>query len=318
MENEPDFFLRRRDGVAIGLSDSTLWRSVRRGETVRVGPGSYVAAESWAGLTPIRQHRLRVLAAAERLTAPRVFSHFAAAALWGIRILGDWPTVVDVTVDRASGGRSDGGFRRHCSGIDDADVMVLDGLLVTSPNRTVVDLARILPFADAVVAMDSALHARRIPHPLTTIEAIRGTADAAMGLRGCRVAVAAADFATPLSDSPPESHSRVQMWALGFPRPILQHPFVLADGSVVRADFFWDQFRHIGECDGRAKYRDLEYLRGRTPEQALIAEKNRENELRRQVRMLSRWEPAELRYPQRFYDRLTTDGLPSSRPRPRA
>lgn len=317
MQSEPDFLIRRRELEYLGSPDVGIRRALRRGSLVRVASGTYADALSWKGLDPIEKHRARVFATAGRLHSAPVFSHFAAAALWGIRILGQWPTLVDVTLEKTTGGRSDGALRRHCTGLNNLDVLEHDGLLVTSPAQTVVDLARMLPFADAVVAMDSALWRRRQPGPLTTQEDIARIVDAAAGQRGCRAAYASSLFATSLSDSPEESHSRVQLHFLGFPTPQLQRRFDLANGHYADADFFWEEFSHIGECDGRSKYRDPKLLKGRSGEDVLFAEKERENELRRQVRRFSRWEPRELYPPQRLYDRLVRDGLPSSKPRPR-
>src|SRR5690606_5774099 len=100
------------------------------GSLVRVCAGAYADASVWSALDDVAKHRMRVLATAERLTTTPVFSHYAAAALWGIRILGKWPTLVDVTLERASGGRSDGGLRRRCTGLEDVEVVELDGLAV--------------------------------------------------------------------------------------------------------------------------------------------------------------------------------------------
>lgn len=305
--------IRRRDFPVRGAGDGSLYRAKRSGNLTRVIAGSYADAQVWSGLWPIEQHRIRVLETADRLKTDVVFSHFAAAALWGIRMLGAWPQVVDVTLERASGGRSDGGLRRHCTGLDSIPIDSVDGLPVTTPAQTVVDLARALPFADGVVAMDSALHRKRRPHPLTTINEINEVLSDLAGRRGCRKAQAAASFATALSDSPEESHSRAQLHLLGFPAPVLQHPFTLRDGSVAEVDFFWPEFRHVGECDGRTKYTDAAFLMGRTSQQAVIDEKNRENEIRRQVSRFSRWEPRELYPARQLYDRLVRDGLPTVR-----
>lgn len=311
-----DFLIRRRDLEYIGTPHSHVRRAVRQGSLVRVAAGSYADAEVWKQLDPIDQHRARVVAVSGRLHTAPVFSHFAAAALWGIRILGSWPTLVDVTLERATGGRSDGALRRHCTGLDGVEVMELDGMALTSPAQTVVDLARVLPFTDAVVALDSALHRRRRPAPLATDDQVSRIVFAAEGGRGYRKALVSSSFATSLSDSVEESHSRVQLQLLGFPRPVLQRRFTLANGHHAETDFYWPDFDHIGECDGRMKYRDPRLLQGRTGDEVFFAEKERENELRRQVRMFSRWEPRELYPPQQLYDRLVRDGLPSSRPRP--
>lgn len=316
MRAEIDFLIRRRELEYLGNPDAAVRRALSRGSLVRIAAGTYVDAARWDTLEPGEQHRARVIATAGRMRSAPVFSHFAAAAIWGIRILGSWPTVVDVTLERASGGRSDGALRRHCTGLTGVDVLEKDGLLVTSPAQTVVDLARILPFADAVVAYDSALAERFRPAPLATRHDIDRLVDAVAGRRGYPAAVAAATFSTDQSDSPEESHSRVQLYLLGFPTPHLQHRFHLPSGGHAEVDFFWDEFRHVGECDGRSKYRDPQLLRGRSAEQVFFAEKDRENDIRRQVRAFSRWEPRELYPPQRLFDRLVRDGLPSSKPRP--
>ncbi|PWC07706.1 type IV toxin-antitoxin system AbiEi family antitoxin domain-containing protein [Mycetocola zhujimingii] len=312
----PDFIIRRHEELALGATDATLRRSRQNGEIVRIAHGSYARSGPWVGLPPHEQHRLRVLEAAERARGTVVYSHYAAAALWGIRILGTWPDPIDVTTDQSRGGRSSGAVKRHGRSLTDVEIVEHEGLLLTSPAQTVVDLARGLPFADGVVAMDSALHIGRHGAALTTTDAIARRVEAAGGHRGCRRAAAAAEFATGQSDSPEESHSRVWIYLLGFPPPLLQVEFRLPSGRTARPDFYWNDFDHAGECDGRAKYTDARYLRGRTPEMAVIDEKNRENELRQVVGRLSRWEPRDLYPPRRLYDRLSFDGLPSSKGRP--
>ena len=317
MLTDPDFLIRRRDLDYVGNPDVGVRRALGRGGLVRVSAGTYADSTVWHNLEPIEKHRAKVFATAGRLRSSPVFSHFAAAAIWGIRMLGAWPTLIDVTLERTSGGRSDGALRRHCTGLSCIDVVEHDGLFVTSPEQTVADLARVLPFADAVVAMDSALWRRRIPQPLAIALELSRVVDAAAGRKGYRAALAASRFATHLSDSPEESHSRVQLHVLGFPTPQLQHRFRLANGRSAEVDFYWEQLEHVGECDGKAKYRDPKILQGRSGNDVLFAEKDRENEVRRQVRQFSRWEPKELYPPVQLYDRLVRDGLPSSKPRPR-
>ena len=305
----------RDEHLALGTTDFEIARALRRGELVHVGPGAYARSEAWTALEPIGQHRMRVLAAARRMHSDAVFSHHAAAALWGIRVLGRWPVPVDITIDRASGGRSTGQIRRHAGGLRGVEVVQLDGLLVTTPAQTAVDLARSLPFAQGVAVIDSALHRRRDPGSRADRDHVLELAGAARGRHVARLR-AAAGFSTDLSDSVEESHSRVLIHVLGFPAPELQVCFALPRGGRASTDFYWRDQDHAGECDGRSKYRDPNILRGRRPEDVVIEEKNRENELRRVVGRLSRWEPSELYTPSRFYDRLVRDGLPTNRPRP--
>ena len=312
--NQPaeDLLIRRQRVIDLGANDRTLRREVHSGRLVRVVPGAYVKAGLWNELKPHEQHRLKVLATARRMRSEVVFSHHAAAALWGIRMLRSWPKTVDVTVERATGGRSDGLLRRHCRGFERVEVTKLDGLLVTTPAQTVVDLALRFRFQDAVVAMDSALHHKRSPAALTTRDDVLQRVLASEGTRGWRRALVAGDFATHLSDSAEESHSRVQIHLLGFPAPELQREFRDARGFVAQTDFFWREFDHVGECDGRAKYTDPALRNGRTAEEVLVAERNRENRLRRLVKGMSRWEPADLYPAAKLFRILTEAGLPSS------
>lgn len=308
--------IRRREQALLGTSDATLRRFVSTGEIVRIARGSYLPHQQWLALEPIEQHRLRVLEAVERSHHRLVLSHYAAASVWGIRILGSWPTRIDVLIERPTGGRSSGSFARHAAVIDDLEIVEVDGLLLTSPAQTVVDLARSMRFADAVAVMDSALHERRRGGALCSRGDLNSMVARSAGLRGYRTALAAAAFASPLSDSVEESHSRVQIHLLGFPPPELQVRLLLPSGRTALPDFFWREHSHAGECDGRSKYTNPVFLRGRTTEQAVIDEKNRENELRRVVARVSRWEPRHL-YPSRqLYDILAGDGLPSRKPRP--
>ena len=91
---------------------------------------------------------------------------------------------------------------------------------------------------------------------------------------------------------------------MGFPPPELQARFTLSNGRSAFTDFFWREHRHIGEFDGVGKYRDPELLRGRTAEEVLLAEKDREDELRRQVSRFSRWRVPALDQPRLLFDIL--------------
>lgn len=263
----------------------------------------------------MERHRMRVLATAGRVGREVVYSHHAAAALWGIRMLRSWPSTIDVSQERASGGRSNGMLRRHCRGLDGLELTTLDGLTLTTPAQTVVDLALRFPFADAVASMDSALHRKRVPSPLMTMGDLAERVAAMEHARGWRRAVAAAGFATNLSDSVEESHSRVQIFRLGFPTPALQQRFVDREGFVADTDFYWRDFDHAGESDGKSKYLNPAFRNGRTVEQVVLAEKKRENRLRRLVRTVSRWDTEDLYPPARLYRILSDAGLPSSGPR---
>lgn len=288
------------------------------GEAIRVAPGSYANAAYWRGLTPIEQHRVRVYEAASRVRQVTVFSHHAAAAVWGIDILGPWPQKVDTRVGRAAGGRSTGLIARHALGVEGIDLRPWNGHLLTSPAQTAIDLAATMPYMHGVICVDQALWRRRVGGPLATFDELMDALGAPGALRGAARAERALHFATDASDSVRESESRVAIDRLGFPAPLLQHPFLLPSGRRVSVDFFFEAYSHVGEFDGTGKYLDRALLAGRTPEQALLDEKDREDELRRVVSAVSRWRTPALRDPRLLYDILCGDGLPSTRPRPPA
>ena len=86
--------------------------------------------------------------------------------------------------------------------------------------------------------------------------------------------------------SPGESLSRVQMFLLNLPRPELQREITDAEGLVGFVDFGWDGV--VGEFDGKVKYRVDEGADPRESGEILWREKQREDRLRRQVRV-ARW-----------------------------
>lgn len=306
---------RRRENDGEPVNDRRLRASIAAGKISRIARGVYVDARQWRELTPIDRHAQRVWEAAARSRSQLCISHWAAAALHGIDILGAWPELVDVSVDTASGGRSSGAIRRHTRRRDAVDTMSWGPHVVTTPLQTAVDLAASLPLVEAVAVADQALWGKRTGGALVEASALRHAAHSRTG-RGCARAVRAADFATPLADSVRESQSRVLIRAMGFPAPRLQEHFVMSDGSNVFTDFYWLEHRHIGEFDGAGKYVDPRWLRGRSPDHVLLAEKDREDELRRRCDAFSRWRTPALRSPRVLYDILHGAGLPTSRPRP--
>jgi hypothetical protein len=306
---------RRRENDGEPVNDRRLRARIAKGAVVRIAPGSFAVRADWDRLTPMAQHAQRVWEAAARARTQLHASHWAAAALHGIDMIGTWPTRIDASVELASGGRSSGTFRRHGRRLSDMSTMPWQRHAVTTPLQTAVDLMASSRFLEGVVAADQALWAKRPAGALVAASELRDLAGTVKG-RGSARAVRAAEFATGLSDSVRESHSRVLISVMGFPEPELQARFVLSDGRDAFTDFFWHEHRHIGEFDGAGKYRDPALLRDRTPEEVLLEEKDREDDLRRQVDAFSRWRLPALRSPRLLFDILHDAGLPTGKHRP--
>ena len=306
---------RRRENDGEPVNDRRLRAHVDSGVLTRIAPGAYVDTTAWQRLSPLARHAQRVWEAAMRVRSGAVFSHWSAAALHGIDILGAWPAGIDVSISDAAGGRSSGTVRRHTREMAVIGTIGWRNHEVTVPLQTAVDLTASLPFVEAVAVADQALWARRVGGALVQRDQLLSAAHSRTG-RGSARATRAADFASPLADGVRESQSRVLISTMGFPDPELQARFVLSNGREAFTDFFWRDHRHIGEFDGAGKYLDRALLRGRSPEEVLMAEKDREDELRRQVRAFSRWRLPALRSPRLLYDILSGAGLPTTKRRP--
>ncbi len=139
----------------------------------------------------------------------------------------------------------------HLARLSGRDVVVMNRIPVTSVERTVVDLARALPFAAGVVTADSALHQRK-----TTVRRLYQVLGDCAGWPGIAKANQVVDFSHPLAESPLESISRVAFLHGGLPPPVLQAWVNGARGSIGRVDFLWEEHATIAEADGAMKYVD--------------------------------------------------------------
>jgi predicted transcriptional regulator of viral defense system len=278
--------LRRGRLLADGYSPAELRRGVRTGGLVVLRRGAYLdpsakpaAPEAW--------HALEVRAAAPTLAPEAVISHASAAALFGLPLWGVRLDRVHVTRCRPHGGRVDPRLHVHSASFDADEVVVLDGIAVTSVARTVVDLARSLPFEEAVSVADAALHRKLLTPDELAAAVVRATRRP--GVAAARRVVA---FADSRSESPGESRSRVRMRRFGLPEPELQMPIRTRYG-IYYADFGWSHHRAIGEFDGLIKYGAL--LRpGQDPGEAVVAEKRREDAIRDEDWRVARWIWSEL------------------------
>jgi len=142
------------------------------------------------------------------------------------------------------------GVRLTEAGLPGSQVTVRYGLRVTTPARTVVDLARVLPFRAGVVTADNALAQR-----LVTKDELRHVVATCRQWPGVTRAAEVVEFANGLSESALESIARVAFRDCGLPPPELQ---VWVDGEefVGRTDFLWKDSNTVGEADGALKYQD--------------------------------------------------------------
>lgn len=299
------------DAARFGLQRE-LRREFEQRNLLRLRRGVYTATEEWAALTPDQRYLRRIHAHASSTPGPAVYSHFSAAALWGLPIIGSWPKEIHLAIPAAAGGRSRHGIVRHPHD-SGCDVVDHDGLRVTSVAATAIALARVLPFAHAVAAMDKAIHEPRRGRPLTTPQQLESVFADLGRVPGRSAARRVLDFASPLSGSPGESISRAGIFLLGFALPEQQTPFWDSDGLIGFTDFFWRTIGKVGEFDGNGKYLRDEFTGGRTAAEIVIAEKAREDRLRAVNLAVCRWDWQLATSLPKFGAFLTRHGIPRAR-----
>jgi very-short-patch-repair endonuclease len=277
----------RREAVRHGWSDDELARLVRSGELTRLRRGAYV--DGVLPVDPADRHRLLVRATTSGLRRSAVVSHTSAAVLHGFPLWGVALDRVHVTRRPPAWHDTSPVLRCHVARLRDDEVVEVEGLPVTSPTRTALDLARSLPHEAAVVALDAVLHRGAVAH-----DALRERLFDLAGTPGSRAATRAVAAADGRSESVGESRSRVVLHRGGLAPSALQHEVRDPSGLLVaRTDFAWEEHRLVGEFDGRVKYGRL--LRpGQDPGDAVFEEKRREDAIRDEGLRVVRWVWAEL------------------------
>jgi hypothetical protein len=281
--------VERAELLASGYTDEELRLLRRTGVLSPVRPGAYIKVEPAGGDpdigSPARQ-RATLLATARRLAPDAVISHLSAATLHGLPLwlpLGQQPTDrLQVSRDRRTGARRSPYVDLHSAALPQEEVVCMDGLLVTSVARTIADLARSLPFEQALVPADAALHRHR-----TTRAELDRAIERGAHRPGNTAARRLVAFADAGAESPGESRSRLAIQRAGLPAPRLQHELRL-DQRTWRVDFWWDRAGLVGEFDGRVKY-GRALAPDADPGEAVFAEKRREDALRAAGFSVVRW-----------------------------
>ncbi len=196
----------------------------------------------------------------------------------------------------------------------DGQSTAAQGIYVEPLGLVLADTVPRLGFADAVVVLD-AYKAGRVGerrHPPGTLSLVEPSLRLVASARGRVRWDAAWHFADGGAESVGESWSRVRIAELGFAAPILQRMFQLPNGRSCITDFFWEGPGVVGEFDGLLKYRTSRALSGRSAEEVVIAEKEREDGLRALGLTVLRFTWADLQDPSRLRRLLSTAGVPLS------
>lgn len=272
--------VRRETALDHGITARRIDDAVRTKELLILARGRYLPNTSLAEADDPHGELYRYRSIAAGLGRGRpVLSHDSAAVL-GWRLLYPDRQRIHVTNGRDGGGSTRPRRVVHAGPLSADAVVEIDGVLVTSKARTAVDVALGTGrFPQALTVFDVAL-AHGVP-PEAMERLLVGNR------RGVALARRALSFADGRSESPGESWSRAQMIEEELPLPDLQVEHHLASGRVARCDFgIGDVF--VGEFDGLVKYR-RRMRGGDDPEDVVIQEKIREDELRDLGLDVGRW-----------------------------
>lgn len=280
----------RSELLRAGLAPDEVRQRLRRGELANIRRGAYVDPFDQRLAEAATRHRLAVEAAVRQLGPGAVVSHVSAAVLLGLPVWGLPLERVHVTRDRTSGARVGRDVHLHAAALDPDEITMVDGIVVTTPARAVLDVARSAAFEPAVVVADAALAtSRRDLPPLATPADLARSLERSTRRPGAAAARRVVAFADGRSGSVGESRSRIAIDSAGLPPPVLQWEVFAASGVFIgRVDFAWPMFRTVAEFDGKVKYgRNLRP--GQDPGEAVYEEKRREDALRAEDLAMVRW-----------------------------
>lgn len=283
-----------------GLTHADIARLVDGGDLIRLRSGVYAHVEADGadrdeGVPEYKRREGefidRTLATARSVEPGTVLSHGSALALHGLPLHG-----IPLGLPTATRHRPGGGSRRSsaliCANLPlDGATTVLDGIAVTTPARTIIDVTRTVGLESGVCAADEAIRKE-----LCSRSELQAEAEAAKGRTGVARARRLPELTSGLAESVLESLIRLILVLGGLPEPELQVRLGVRSGERFRVDFYWRQWRLVGEADGFGKY-------GTTPDQIRrnwISERNRQRQLEEAGFVVIRWTWQDIYRPERI------------------
>lgn len=226
----------RAQALEVGMTDEMIAHRVAAGRWIRICPGLYRLAG-----VPVTWNQ-RAFAACLVAGRGAVVSHRSAAVLWGISGFRAGPLEITVPVGRSS---RNGLARVHRS--SNVEGARRDGVPVSRPARTVVDLASVVNGTALEEAVDDVLCRRLVSRgDLARRADDLGPRRGSRALR--RVLEAWNDDALPAGVV--EMRVVRQLLAAGLPDPKRQHEIRSGGVLVARVDLAYAQQRVAIELDG--------------------------------------------------------------------
>ena len=169
------------------------------------------------------------------------------AGLWASAVHGAEWVDVDAPLEILHGNRNPlPHIRVRGDRIEDHEVALIDGVPVTTPARTALDLGCWHPTDNAVAAIDALVRATDLK-----VAEIDLLVERYPGRRGIRLARTAIGLVDGGAQSPKETWLRLLLIRAGFPRPRTQIPVSDEfDDVIYYLDMGWEDFQVAAEYDG--------------------------------------------------------------------
>jgi hypothetical protein len=171
-----------------------------------------------------------------------VVAGFAAAALHGSKWVGDTTTVELFHENR----HRLPGLRTRGDRIGEDEIVIVDGVPVSSPTRTALDLGCWYPTTSGVAAIDALARATDIK--AADVELLAQRYPGRRGIARARLAISLFDSG---AQSPKETWLRLVLVQAGLPRPQTQIPVFDEFGSAIAyLDMGWEDVKVAVDYDG--------------------------------------------------------------------
>jgi hypothetical protein len=246
-----------------GIPAHRFRRAIRQGQLVPVLRGVFLRADVSLTL------ELKLAAASLVICSDSVACDRTAAWIWGVDVhsVGELDVVPPLETCVLSGQRRTersevrGGERQLLP----CDWVLVDGVKVTTPVRTAMDLGCLLPRRSALAAMDALMRAQKFTHQ--DMARLLPRYFRRRGVVQLRELVPLVD---PRAESQPESWTRLELVDNGLPMPELQW-WVVVDGvptyrldlaypkAKVAVEYFGDEF-HSSDEDGQSDEERIAWL----------------------------------------------------------
>ena len=262
----------RRELLAHGLDDRAIRQLLADGVLHRLRYGSYVERAKWLACDRVGQHGLVARAAVKRAQAEVAISHTSALGEWDAPV---WDLPLDIVhltrLDRRAG-RREAGVLQHLGEMRDGDVVVHNGVKVTSPTRTALDCTTVMDVEHALIVVNDLLHRR-----LTTVEELaEGQRFMAFWPGSLQQGLVLQLADGRCGGSVGEGRTLYLIFKHGLPRPEPQYPIKDRTGHVVAyVDFAWPELGVFLEFDGKMKYQKL-LKPGESVSDVVLRERDRE------------------------------------------